>query len=485
MAGRSAADGGTTEPVITITGLGPGDIERIPGPVLELLLDPDREVVLRTLDHPAARQLAARRIVISCDDLYEDGETFDDVYEAIAARVLDVARSGPVVYAVPGSPLVGEFTVRKLLDSDEPAEVIPGESFIDAILAEVGYDPMERGLQILDGHDLPDPLILDKPTIIGHLDSPEVMADVGVAIDRVTIEDSEVTVLANLGSDEAVVSRSPASSVDVALAGYRTSLFVDAEPGGLIGAIRAMRTLRVECPWDREQTHGTLAKYLVEETHELIDAIAALEASPDDLISYAAVEDELGDVLLSVLFHSAIAREAGVFDIDDVSEVLRQKLVRRHPHVFGDVVVSSASEVKANWDQIKAVEVSRSDGDSLLDGVPTGMPALQRAAKVQNRAAKVGFDWEHSTDVLGKVREEIEELTDAMSGEGQVPGELGDLLFSVVNLSRHLQVDPELALTAATRRFEDRFRKMEADGPLDDLGLEELDRRWERAKLDQ
>lgn len=471
--------------MITIVGLGPGKLDRVPDPVLTLLLDPDRKVVLRTLDHPAARQLASQRIVISCDDLYEGGETFNDVYEAILARVLDESRLGPVVYAVPGSPLVGEFAVRKLVDSDEAVEVIPGESFVDAILAEVGYDPMDRGLQVLNGHDLPDPLILDKPTIIGHLDSPEVMAEVGAAIDRVTVAGSEVMVVANLGSDEAVVSRSAASSVDVALAGYRTSLFVDAEPGGLVGAIRAMRTLRVECPWDREQTHGSLAKYLVEETHELIDAIVALEASPDDLVSYAAVEDELGDVLLSVLFHAAIAREAGVFDIDDVSEVLRLKLVRRHPHVFGDVEVGSAAEVKANWDQIKADEKPRSDDGSVLDGVPTGMPALQRAAKIQNRAAKVGFDWNQAADVLDKVGEEIEELAEAMSGKGDVPGELGDLLFSVVNMSRHLQIDAELALAAATRRFEERFRRMEADGPLDDLSLDDMDRRWERAKLDQ
>lgn len=485
MADVPTAHGDTAQLVITIAGLGPGTIDRVPDPVLTLLLDPDRTIVLRTLDHPAARQLAGRRTVVACDDLYEAAETFDDVYQAIVSRVLQEARSGPVVYAVPGSPLVGEFAVKKLLESGEAVDVIPGESFIDVILAEVGYDPMERGLQVLDGHDLPDPLILDKPTIIGHLDSPEVIADVGAAVDRVTVEGSAVTILANLGSDDAVVSRSAASSVDIALAGYRTSLFVDAEPGGLVGAIRAMRALRVECPWDREQTHGSLAKYLVEETHELIDAIVALEASPGDLVSYAAVEDELGDVLLSVLFHAAIAREAGVFDIDDVSEVLRQKLVRRHPHVFGDVEVGSASEVKANWDRIKADEISGSDEGSALDGVPTGMPALQRAAKVQNRAAKVGFDWKQAMDVLAKIDEEVEELAEAMSGEGDVPDELGDLLFSVVNLSRHLQVDPELALVAATRRFEERFRMMEADGPLDGLSLDALNRRWERAKLDR
>ena len=468
--------------MITIAGLGPGNIDRVPGPVLELLLDPARRIVLRTLEHPGARQLADRREVVSCDDLYERAETFDDVYDDIVSRVLEEARRGPVVYVVPGNPLVGEFAVRTLLESGEPVEVLPGESFIDAILTEVGYDPLDRGLQVLEGHNLPDPLILDKPTVIAHLDSPEVMAEVGAAVDRVIVEGSEVIVLANLASEEAVVSRSDAASIDVTLAGNRTSLFVDADPGGLVGAIRAMRILRLECPWDREQTHESLAKYLVEETHELIDAIVTLGADPENLVAYAAVEDELGDVLLSVLFHAVIAREAGVFDIDDVAEVLRQKLVRRHPHVFGDVEVASASEVKANWDQIKATEGEENGSASILDGVPTGMPALQKASKVQNRAAKVGFDWSDPGEVLDKVREEVDELSLAVSGDGVVPDELGDLLFSVVNLSRHLRLDPELALAGATRRFEERFRAMEAEGELDGLTLEQLDERWERAK---
>lgn len=471
--------------MITIAGLGPGGIDRVPEPVLSLLLDPARIVVVRTLDHPAAAQLSRRREVVSCDDIYRVSETFDDVYDEIATRVLNEARKGPVVYAVPGSPLVGEFAVRKILGTGEPVEVIPGESFIDAVLFETGYDPLDRGLQVLNGHHLPDPLILDKPTVIGHLDSPEVLADVGAAVDRVTVEGAVVTILANLGSDDALVVRGEPSSMDVGLAGYRTSMFIDTEPGGLIGAVRAMRILRVECPWDREQTHQSLAKYLVEETHELIDAIANLDADPGDLVAYAGVEDELGDVLLSVLFHAAIAREAGVFDIDDVSEVLRQKLVRRHPHVFGDLEVTSAAEVKANWDRIKKLEDGSVTRPSILDGVPTGMPALQRAAKVQNRAAKVGFDWKEPADVLDKVREEVEELAAAISGEGDVGDELGDLLFSVVNLSRHLDADPELTLSTATRRFEDRFRKMEATQPLEGLTPDELDELWERAKLEQ
>jgi tetrapyrrole methylase family protein/MazG family protein len=467
--------------VITITGLGPGDFDRIPAATKLVLLDPDATVVVRTLEHPAAKELAGMREVVSCDDLYESQDSFEAVYQAITDRVVAAAKIGTVVYAVPGSPMIGEFAVRNLLVSGADVEVIPAESFIDAVLAEVGYDPLDRGLQILNGHDLPDPLVLDKPTIVGQLDRPEVMADVAARIARVLPEEAVVTVLAGAGSSDHVKVQATASNVDPMLAGYRTSMFIDAEPGGLIGAVRTMSILREECPWDREQTHQSLVKYLVEETYELIDAVSRLGGDEPDWVAYAQVEDELGDVLLSVLFHAAIARQAGAFDIDDVAEVMRQKLVRRHPHVFADVDVDSADDVKRNWDQIKDEERGASR-DSLMDGVPPGMPALQRASKVQNRAAKAGFDWDRAAEVVPKIREELDELEAVLEDPVAAESELGDVLFSVINLARHLGVDGEVALRGAIDRFEARFRHMEGSGPLDGLSLDELNRRWEQAK---
>jgi MazG family protein len=377
--------------------------------------------------------------------------------------------------------VIGEFVVRRLLESDADVELIVGESFVDAVLARVGYDPLERGLQILNGHDLPDPLVLDKPTIIGQLDKPEILADVCAFAGRVLPEETLVTVLVGVGASDEIVVETTVDEVEAGLAGFRTSLFVDPEPGGLIGAVRTMRVLREECPWDRDQTHQSLIKNLVEESYELIDSIERLGPDPD-WTGYAEVEDELGDVLLQVLFHAAIARQAGAFDIDDAAEVLRQKLVRRHPHVFGDVEVSSAAEVKANWDRIKETERGDVDHDSALDGIPAGMPSLHRAAKIQNRAAKAGFDWDEAAQVLPKVLEELDELSAAISGDGEIEAELGDVLFSIVNLARHLGLDPEIALRGATARFEDRFRRMEQDGPLEGLGLDVLNERWERAK---
>jgi tetrapyrrole methylase family protein/MazG family protein len=392
-----------------------------------------------------------------------------------------MASKGPVVYAVPGSPLVGEFTVRLLLDSGAEVEVVPAESFIDAVLSEVGYDPLDRGLQILNGHHLPDPLVLDKPTIVAQVDRGEVLADVAARIARVLPEDAVVTVLSDAGSPDRVRVETPASAIDPGLAGYRTSIFIDADPGGLIGAVRTMAILREECPWDREQTHQSLVKYLVEETYELIDAVSRIDGEEPDWVAYAAVEDELGDVLLSVLFHAAIARQIGAFDIDDVAEMMRQKLVRRHPHVFGEVDAETAADVKRNWDEIKDAERGAAR-DSLMDGVPAGMPALQRASKVQNRAAKAGFDWDHAAEVVPKIREELDELEAVLDDPAEAESELGDVLFSVINLARHLGVDGEVALRRAIDRFEARFRQMEGAGPLDGLTIDELNRRWEEAK---
>ena len=432
--------------MILITGLGPGDIARIPGPVLDILLDPSRTVIARTVHHPAAAQLAERRAVTFCDDIYEEKHTFEAVYSAIADRVLTAAKERPVVYAVPGGPGMGEFAVREIVARGEAVEILNTETFVDAILAEVGYDPFERGLQILNGHELPFPLIVDKPTIVGHLDRPEVLADVAANLSRVIPEGAEIRLFSGLGAEGAVSWSGTIDDVDPSLAGYRTSIWIDVEPGGLVGAIRTMRRLRRECPWDREQTHASLTKHLVEEAFELIEAVAGLE--PDDMVAYARVEEEVGDVLLQVLFQAAIGAESGAFDIDDVAEVLRQKLVRRHPHVFGDVEVADAAEVKSNWEAIKRDEKGGGP-TSALDGIPPGMPALHRASKVQNRASKAGiYEGGRPLDRAAGVFASLHDPDD------DVENLVGQALFHLVDFARQLGIDAEVALQSAINRFE-------------------------------
>jgi tetrapyrrole methylase family protein/MazG family protein len=464
-----------------VVGLGPAGLDRLPSNHRALLTDPTRRVILRTLRHPASEELAALREVQTCDDLYQAHDRFEDVYRAIAVRVVAAAVQGPTVYAVPGSPLVGELAVpliRRGAQGRISLEVLPGESFIDAVLATVGYDPLERGLQLLDGHHLSPPLVLDRPTLVAQLDLPVVLAEAAARLSRALPEEAMVSLVIEAGGPGERVVVSPIDQVDPSLAGPRTSMFIDTDPGGLVGVIHTMVRLRRECPWDRRQTHESLVEHLVEECYELVEAISRLQG---DWASISVLEDELGDVLLQVLFHAVIAAEAGGFDIDDVSETLRRKLVRRHPHVFGDVTAATAEEVKANWDQIKEAERGEGGG-SRLGGIQGGLPGLHRAFEIQRRASEVGFDWPDASGVVDKLREEVEELAGALRDRTAAAAELGDLLFSAVNLSRHLGCDPEVVLRRATARFEDRFRAMEAIGPLEGLSLAELDRRWEQAK---
>lgn len=484
---------------LVVMGLGPGGLDRVPPSALDILSDPSRRVIVRTMDHPAARELARIRPVRSCDDLYLEGDDFESVYRAIASRVVEAARSRPVVYATPGSPLVGERAVGMIrsLAAREGMEVkvCPAESFLDAALEALGIDPLDGGLTVLNAHRLPSPLLLAGPTLVAALDTPAGLADFCAQLTRAA-GDPEVAVLVDLGGPEPRVVRSRAAQVDPTLAGPRTSLYVDAGPSGLAGAVTVMDRLRSECPWDRRQTHHSLVKNLLEETYELAEALSALpldagrqdagasEPEPD-WMAFEEVCEELGDVLLQVLFHASIASESQVFDIEDVAEGLRQKLVRRHPHVFADVAADTAEEVKANWEEIKQREKPRPEDASLLDGVPRSMPALSRAAKIQRRAAQVGFDWSEVPPVVDKVAEELEELRASLSDRESAEAELGDLLFATVNLARHLALDPETALRRAIGRFGDRFRKMEAEGPLDGLTVDQLEERWERAKLSQ
>lgn len=471
---------------IVVTGLGPGDLDRLPGEVRTILEDRSVQVILRTIQHPASEQLAAIRPVITCDDLYDSLETFDEIYEAIAARV--VSSDGPVVYAVPGSPLIAERSVVRIRElaaaADRPIEVKPTASFLDDMFAMLEIDPAERGFQVLDGRDLPEPMQYHITTIVFHVDVPLVLANVLDTLGRVLPPDMETHVVIGAGSRDASHHVYPLSEVPAEVAGLRTSLFFEPPPVGYVGAVQAMRRLREECPWDREQTHDSLVKYLIEETYELVDAIRHLTPGAPtttdlDYGAYAEVEDELGDVLLQVIFHANLASEVAAFDIEDVAERLRQKLVRRHPHVFGDVEVEDSDEVVRNWSKIKESERGSA---STLDGVPPGLPALQRATKLQVKAKQVGFDWQSVEPVLEKVEEELAELREDLDNRDRASEELGDLLFAVTNVARHLGIDSEQALGRSADRFERRFRAMEEHGPLSELSLGELDQLWEAAK---
>jgi tetrapyrrole methylase family protein/MazG family protein len=236
-----------------------------------------------------------------------------------------------------------------------------------------------------------------------------------------------------------------------------------AEGQRVLDLLKIMHLLRSPggCPWDREQTHQSLARNLLEEAHETLEAIDS--GDPDHL------REELGDLLLQVVFHAEMAMQEGTFDIDDVAKAITEKLVRRHPHVFGDVEVDSAAEVLVNWERIKSEEKGEHPLD---DEIPATLPALARASKVQRRAAGFGFDWRSVEGALGKVREEIGELEEAPPERTE--DELGDVLFAVAALARTLNVDPEAALRKATRRFAERFERMRDQAAAEGVDMETL-----------
>ena len=477
---------------ITVVGLGPAGLDRLRGLDLDRLTDPIATVVVRTMEHPASTELSDLRPVVACDDLYEQADDFDGVYDAIVERVMACARSGTVVYAVPGSTVVGERAVSLLVAKADlegiPCTVVPGESFIDLACATVGIDPIADGLQILDARALPDPLPLHLPSLITQIDTPHVAGDVALSLGRLLPDSFPVTMLDRLGGDDATSIGMTVADLPRAATGPRSTLFVPPADVGWLGLVATNRVLRTECPWDAKQTHHTLASHLIEETYETVDAIGALSveapAGELDLSAYSVLEEELGDLLLQIVFHANLAAEAGAFDVDEVAEGIRRKIVHRHPHVFGDVVATEVDEVLANWEELKNIEKGR---ESLMDDVPSALPGIARADKLQRRVATVGFDWPDDEPVFSKVVEEVEELRAVRHDRDLATGELGDLLFSVVNLARHLDIDPEIALSRANDTFAARFRVVErlaeaAGLRLRDLDISALEELWQAAK---
>lgn len=247
--------------------------------------------------------------------------------------------------------------------------------------------------------------------------------------------------------------------------------------------VQVVATLRGEngCPWDRAQTHETLKSDLIEEAYEVIETIDAKDPKK--------LQEELGDLLMQVMLHAQIAKDGGDFSISDVIQSITDKLIRRHPHVFGDVTVNDTAEVLKNWEAIKRNEAGYEERKSILDGIPNHLPSLLRAQKIQSKAARVGFDWDSVSDVLPKLEEEIKEIKESIAkgDSAEVEMEIGDLLFSVVNLCRFLDVQAEEALRKANRKFITRFQQMEAElerhgKTFKDYDLAGLDQIWNEAK---
>ena len=447
-----------SRPRVRVVGLGPGDARDVTARATEALRGA-AVARLRTKMHPAAAAFSLE----SYDEFYESADSFEELYARIVDDLVLLAHNSPtleVVYAVPGSPVVAEHTVellRQRRDIDVVCE--PAVSVIDVACCALGVDPMAAGVRVLDALDSVEPFRGPGPLLILQTYAPEVLASVA---DRLP-GDTPVDVLHHLGlPDERIVhlnARDLAGFVD---ADHLTSIYV----AGLRTAGEAMddlvsftRRLRAECPWDQEQTHASLTAYLLEESYEALDALtnlaAMIDAGGDDDAVVAHAEEELGDLLFQVLFHAELGDEEGRFNLASIADLTRDKLIGRHPHVFGDVIVENAEDVAANWEVIKKAEKGRT---SALDGVAWDLPALTLYAKVLKKARTLGI-----ADDTAHV-----DLIDGANALGDRDGHVDaalveGLIVALATLAGDLAVDLESALRRAALRLRDQILAIEAD----------------------
>ena len=504
--------------MITIVGLGPGAVGHLSLETMSIMQGCE-QVILRTAVHPTVAELAKQGVkYTSCDDLYEAGASFEEVYQNVVTRVLTAAHKGDVVYAVPGSPLVAEKTVVLLREQAKAQNIElaikPSMSFLDLAYVALGIDPI-AGLRIIDAQDFG--AIADAgqyPLMITQVYSQLVASDLKIALMENLPDEYELYFLRNMGLEDEEcrpvklfeLDRQP--KIDHLTSVYIPPMGEDENmPCGIMAfgedeeeeavenmvdtasfddvdiqpLVDVMRTLREPggCPWDREQTHASIRSNMIEEVYEYLEAVDAEDTE--------GMREELGDILMQIVFHARMAEEAGHFDLQDVIDEVVDKLIRRHPHVFGETKVTGSDEVLVNWEAIKKTE--KTERKHVLDGVTQGLPALLRAYKLQSKAAKVGFDWPDVKGVWDKVQEELAELQEALaSGDrAAAENELGDVLFALVNYARHQKIEPEVALNGTNNRFAKRFAHVEscveASGKAwQDFSLAELDQFWDEAK---
>lgn len=477
---------------IILLGLGPGDGSLLTRQAWQAL-EGSAEVYLRTRSHPAVDGLPANLTLHSFDELYEHGDTFEAVYAGIVERVLELGRRPEgVVYAVPGHPFVAEATgpeiARRAREEGLPVRVIDGLSFLEPVFSALQIDPypdlaLADALELAARHMPPFPP--SSPALIAQIHSKMVAAEVKLTLGNVYPDEHPVRLVHAAGTPVQLVEDLHLYEIDRSPhIGLLTCLWLP--PLGPEAAFEAFQEVIARlrapdgCPWDREQTHKSLRTDLLEETYE---ALEALDADDPE-----GMREEFGDILLLILMHAQIAAEAGEFNMAEVLAGIHTKIVRRHPHVFGEAKAENAKQVLQNWERLKAQERQEKGkaAASLLDGIAPALPALAQAEQIQKRAARVGFDWPDIQGVLDKLEEELGEVHAAADGDERA-GELGDLLFAAVNLARWHKVDAESALRETNLKFRRRFAYIEAAAraqgrALNEMSLDEMEALWQAAK---
>ncbi len=479
-------------PGITLLGLGPGDPAKLTREAWEVLVSAD-QVWLRTKQHPTVAGLPAAIKIHSFDDLYENGGSFEDVYSAIVEKVLELGKSSQgVVYAVPGDPFVAEATCPEIAQRARsmglPLKIVSGLSFLEPVFASLGLDPYPR-LVLMDAIELSQAHVPafppDMPVLVAQVYSRLVAAEVKMTLNTVYPDEHPVRLVHAAGTNEELIEELPLYEIDRSeQIGLLTVLYVP--PLGEGTSLEAFQEIVAHlrapdgCPWDREQTHDSLRNHLMGEAYE---ALAAMDSG-----NPVEMAEEFGDLLLQIVLNAQIASEDGEFSMADVLKGIYDKIIRRHPHVFGDVTLDGVQGVLKNWEKLKAVERANSHEPEkgLLDGVPLALPALSQAQEYQDRAARVGFDWKDVSGVLDKITEEIQEVRE-VTNEQELIAELGDLFFALVNLARWKKVDAESALRGTSLRFKKRFSYVEQGAKkqgrkLSEMSIDEMEALWQEAK---
>ncbi|MBO1582646.1 nucleoside triphosphate pyrophosphohydrolase [Bacillus sp. XF8] len=479
--------------VITILGLGAGELDQLTMGVYRKIKEVDHMYV-RTKEHPVIEELEKEGVKYTAfDDVYEAHDTFEIVYETIANTLIEKAQGTDVIYAVPGHPLVAERTVQLLLQKGKEKQVEVhiegGQSFLDPMFASLKIDPIE-GFQLIDATSFKrGQLELRQHLIFCQVYDAFVASEVKLTLMEMLPDEYEVYIVTAAGTSFEQVKKVPLYMLDHETElNNLTSVYVPpvSERASLYQQFDVLREIIAElrgpngCPWDKKQTHQSLKKYLIEEAYEVLEAID--EEDDEHLI------EELGDVLLQVMLHAQIGEDEGWFSVDDIIRTLSEKMVRRHPHVFGDIDVENAEEVVSNWEEIKKQEKGHVR-ESVLTGIPKSLPQLMRAYEIQKKVGKVGFDWDDVQPMMEKVFEELKEFEQevAKMDKEKMLGEFGDLLFAFVNIARYYKLNPEEALHTTNEKFMSRFIYMEAkvaemNKEMQELTLEQMDVLWEEAK---
>lgn len=442
-------------PLITVVGLGPAGPEYVTAATLDVIASTPHRFV-RTSVHPSAHVVPD---AASFDALYEHAERFEHVYQGIAEALVEAAHThGEVLYAVPGSPLVLEQTVARLRhDPRVHAVVHPAMSFLDVAWARLQIDPVEAGVRLVDGHRFAVEAAGERgPLLVAHTHANWVLSNLKLAAEDASGDD-EVVLLQRLGSpDERIVTTTWADLDRTVEADHLTSVYIPrlSAPVGreYVRFHELTRTLREQCPWDREQTHTSLTRYVVEEAYEVVDALNAVGDDPDAVSPDAdeALMGELGDLLYQVELHAVIAEQQGRFTMADVCRAVHDKLVHRHPHVFGtEVGERTAEELSASWEELKAAE--RGADASPFQGVPRSMPALSYAAKVLKRAERAGLP----TPIVDDLPL-VDLVTADLAASDLTLDELGRTLLAIVAAARSAGQDAEVALRTVVDEYRDR-----------------------------